>query len=112
MGSTKIYSLSYLKNSVLSDDDLFNIFETKSLLYSLIVAEFRIIKDKRKSIEILKYVSNTKSWPDLHTWHKKQFDEFISDLTKIYQNVYQQSEEICKSKAQWWVTLYGFRIAH
>ena len=44
----KIYTIDELKNTEFSEDDLHNLFDTKSLNLSLILHMFKLINDKRK----------------------------------------------------------------
>ena len=43
----KIYSLDYLSNQELSEEDLYFLFETKSLFYSIIISMFKFNGDLR-----------------------------------------------------------------
>ena len=56
--SYKIFSLDYLRNEELTEDDLYYIFETPSLNYSLLVGEFLLteqeISDEKKIIKLAK----------------------------------------------------------
>ena len=72
VNGTKIYSLDYLMNEELSDLDLNNLFDTKSLIYSFIIEMFKFIHSKKRPNEIIKMVKNENNWMDRYSWSIKE----------------------------------------
>lgn len=107
----KIYTLEYLMNTELTEEDLYYIFDTASLLYSLIINMFKfagyIDKDDYTLIEMCK---SNERWVYEHYWTKKQHNDFINILAKIYKNIYQYKPMTAKNAAQWFVFQYGLTI--
>ena len=105
----KIYTIDELKNTEFSEDDLHNLFDTKSLNLSLILHMFKLINDKRKDWEIVKMVRTERGWPDKYSMPRKLYNNFVKDLKEIFANVYQYRENTAKIKAENWMTIYGFK---
>lgn len=105
----KIYTIDELKNAEFSEDDLHNLFDTKSLNLSLILHMFKLINDKRKDWEIVKMVRTEIGWPDKYSMSRKLYNNFVKDLKEIFANVYQYRENTAKIKAEYWMTVYGFK---
>ena len=105
----KIYTIDELKNTEFSEDDLHNLFDTKSLNLSLILHMFKLINDKRKDWEIVKMVRTESGWPDKYSMSRKLYNNFVKDLKEIFANVYQYRENTAKIKAEYWMTVYGFK---
>ena len=105
----KIYTIDELKNAEFSEDDLHNLFDTKSLNLSLILHMFKLINDKRKDWEIVKMVRTESGWPDKYSMSRKLYNNFVKDLKEIFANVYQYRENTAKIKAEYWMTFYGFK---
>ena len=105
----KIYTIDELKNAEFSEDDLHNLFDTKSLNLSLILHMFKLINDKRKDWEIVKMVRTESGWPDKYSMSRKLYNNFVKDLKEIFANVYQYRENTAKIKAEYWMTVYGFK---
>ena len=61
--SYKIFEMDYLMNNDLSEDDLYYLFETSSLNYSLLINEFKYsnqeLTDEKK---IIKLVQSDEEW--------------------------------------------------
>lgn len=110
MEEIKIYSLDYLSTANLTDEDLSNLFDNKSLVYSIIIGMFRHIKLKKPNKEIIKMITTQKKWMNNYIWNNEELTLFENILTKVLQNIYSYSEEIARQKAQWYVILYGFQI--
>ena len=105
----KIYSIDYLKNEELTEDDIYYVFDTSSLIYSIIVGMFRYagINDKSNS-DIINMVTKDSSWCDKFYWTKKKHDSFTKLISEIFKNVYQIKDSLSLSKAQMFVLKYGF----
>lgn len=104
-----IYTIDELKNKEFTEKDLCNLFDTSSLISSLIIHEFRLINDNREDWEIIKMAKTENGWPDKYRLSKKKYDKLIKDLQKVFENVYQYREKAAKTKAEWWMFKYGFR---
>lgn len=104
-----IYTIDELKNKEFTEKDLCNLFDTSSLISSLIIHEFRLINDNREDWEIIKMAKTENGWPDNYKLSKKKYDKLIKDLQKVFENVYQYREKAAKTKAEWWMFKYGFR---
>lgn len=107
----KIYDLDYLKNEELTEEDLYNIFETPSLLYSLVISMFRQIKDKRSDDEIIDMCKTDERWVYKNYWEsEEQKNNFKEDLKKVIKNVYQCGDIEQDRKASWWMFQYSLSI--
>lgn len=104
----KIFELDYLQNADLSEDDLYYLFETASLNYSFLVAEFKMsnqeITDEKKIINIAK---NDEEWMYKYFWNTSQRENFENAIKKAYMNIRQCGEVEAESSAQWWILYYG-----
>lgn len=104
----KIFELDYLANNDLSEDDLYYLFETPSLNYSLLIDMFKIsnqeLKDEKKIINLAK---TDKDWMYKVFWSKKQRKEFEELVKKAFINIYQCGVVEAESRAQWWILYYG-----
>lgn len=113
---TKIYTIYYLLNEELTEDDLFNLFETSSLNKSLILGMFYITwkwspDEKDKVDEVKKFIKdNDRLWMDKKFWNFKQYQDFRKILIGVAKNVYQYNSLMCEKWADQWLMYYGFRI--
>ncbi len=105
--SIKIFDLSYLINSDYTDDDLYYLFATKSLLYSLIVAQFKL-GGYKETLKEIKTIIKKKHWQYKYFLNDKQISEFENNVAKIYKKVYQCSNTEAVSRAQMFYIQYGF----
>jgi hypothetical protein len=103
----KIFDIDYLSNGELNEDDLYYLFETKSLSYSLLIDMFKKshqpIEDEKKIIAITK----NKDWQYNYFWTDKQREDFENDIIKVYKNIYFCDDKEAQSYAQFWVIMYG-----
>lgn len=104
----KIFDLDYLKNPSLTEDDLYYIFETPTLNYSLVVAMFRYtnqpIKDEKKIIKLCK---TDQDWMYKYFWSTEQRDGFEKELREVFRNIYRYGMEETRHKVEWWLFMYG-----
>ena len=107
-----IYKIEHLTNGELTDGDLNLLLEGTHLNFSLIVAEYRFIGDKRKHDEILSHCLLVEDWFDRTSWTIEQQDEFRNILAKVYKNIYYYSEKRCLDMADMWLLNFGFRCIH
>jgi hypothetical protein len=104
----KIYEIDYLINNELSEEDLFHIFETPSLTYSLVIGMFKHSGSKLTEKEILKICKTDENWMYKHCWTQKQKDSYYSKVSDVVHNVYQYGEDQCNSWVDW---LHNFVFA-
>lgn len=104
----KIFELDYLQHAELTEDDLYYLFETSSLNYSFLIAEFKIseqtLTDEKKIINLAK---NDENWMYKYFWTDKQREDFEKAIKEAYMNIRQCGEVEAVSSAQWWILLYG-----
>ena len=105
--SYKIFDIDYLCNAEFTEDDLYYIFETKSLNYSFLVNMFNrtnqpITEDKK----IIALVKNN-GWQYKYFWTDKQREDFENDIIKAYKNIYICDSREAQCYAQFWVIQYG-----
>ena len=105
--SIKIFDISYLINSDYTDDDLYYLFATKSLLYSLIVAQFKL-GGYKETLKEIKSIIKKKHWQYKYFLNDQQISEFENNVAKIYKKVYQCSNSEALSHAQMFYVQYGF----
>lgn len=103
----KIFDLNYLLNSDYTDDDLYYLFTTNSLLYSLIVAQFKIGGYKESNKEI-KTLVKKKHWQYKYFLNDQQIVDFENKIVQIYMKVYQCSKGEAMARAQMFYIQYGF----
>lgn len=109
MGDIKIFTLDYLANNELTDNDLSNLLDNnKSLVYSIIIGMFNHINIHKSNNEIIKLITTQKRWMYKFFWSKEELMSFEDLLTKVLKNIYYTSEYIARQKAQWYITIYGF----
>ena len=106
----KIYPIEYLINEELSESDLSNLFDTQSLLYSIIIGMYRHISSKRKNSDIINNIKKDRQWLIKNKWTIKERDLYEQQLAKALKNIYYISDEIAMQKAQWYMIVYGFDI--
>ena len=106
----KIYSIDYLMNEELSDSDINNLLDSKSLLYSIIMGMYKHIHSKRKPIDIIKNIQLDNQWLSKNKWTEKERDEYENKIAKVIKNIYNYSDELSLQKAQWYMIVYGFDI--
>lgn len=104
---SKIFDLDYLVSSDYTDDDLYHLFATKSLVYSLIVAQFKL-GGYKESVKEIKAIVKKKHWQYKYFLNDQQISEFEDKVTKIYKKVYQCSNAEALSRAQMFYVQYGF----
>ena len=106
--SYKIFDIDYLQNGELTEDDLYYLFETNSLTFSLIIEMFRFSKqellDEKK---ILNLIKNDKDWMYKYFWTDKQRSDFENIVFNVYKNVKYCGDVEGDSLAKWWITEYG-----
>ena len=110
VSGVKIYPIEYLMNNELTESDLSNIFDTPSLLYSIIIGMFRYSGNNQKNYQIIKIIKEDKRWMYNNYWTEKQAKEYEDILTKVFMNVYCESEIRSRSKAQWEIIWHGLNI--
>jgi hypothetical protein len=99
-----------LAENEITENDLYWIFDTDSLTYSLIISMFRYVDYDMPVDDILSMCRDNDRWMYEHYWTKKQRDGFRKILIKAIQNIYSLSEEVAESKADWWLFEWGLTI--
>lgn len=102
----KIFDLDYLRNADYTDDDLFLIFETPSLKYSLLYGMFKFAGIQIPNNDIVKFVK-CKNWVYKNFWSTKKCRDFEDIVKDIYKRVYYMSEYNARAKAQTFIIQYG-----
>lgn len=110
VNNVKVYSIDYLINTELSEDDLYNLFETPSLQYSLYLGMFRFVNDTRTNIDLINMAKTDDKWMDKNFWTKKQYDEYTNLVAKAFKNLYSESDKNSLYNAQQWIFYYGLTI--
>ena len=96
----KIYDLDYLINTELTEEDLYYLFDTASLIYSLVVGEFKFVGyDNISDEEIINICKTNERWVYEYYWTKKQHDEYIKKVTAIYK-IYINIKQILQKMQQ------------
>ena len=109
----KIFDLDYLATAELEEDDLYHLFETPSLLYSIIKAMYLSTNEFTSIKTLAKNFRRDNGWlTNKHFKTQKERDEFEKKLVKVIQNVYQYSEFMAKRWVDDWMFHYGFSIKH
>ena len=109
----KIFDLDYLATAELEEDDLYHLFETPSLLYSIIKAMYLFTNEFTSIKTLAKKFRRDNGWlTNKHFKTQKERDEFEKKLVKVIQNVYQYSEFMAKRWVDDWMFHYGFSIKH
>ena len=106
----RIYPIDYLMSAELTESDLNHLFDTNSLLYSVIIGMYRYIGSKKQNCDIIKDCKKDNKWITKTKWTNKQFADFESKLTRILKNFYCISDEMALSKAQWFMIQYGLNV--
>ena len=110
MKDYKIYSMKYLKEKELTENDLYYLFDTPSLNYSLVVNMFKFAGKKMKPDDILNICKTNERWVYEYHWTKEQHDQWINEVADVYKNIYQYGPEEAEHGAQWWVFQYGMSV--
>ena len=107
--TNKVFEIDYLINEDLTEEDLFYIFETPSLVHSLVIGMFEQINTKLTKNEIFQ-ICKKDNWMEEYFWSEKQRANYFDKLSKIAKNVYQYSDDLCVNWANWFLFKYGFMI--
>ena len=110
VSGVKIYPMKYLMNEELTESDLTNIFDTPSLLYSIIIGMFRLSNNIKRNNQIIKIIKEDKRWMYNYFWTPKQCKDFEDILTKVFMNIYCEGEIRSRSRAQWEIIWHGLNI--
>ena len=106
----KLYSLDYLANNELSEEDLLNLLDNKCLLYSIIIDMFNYANIKKTNKDIISFIRKDPYWMEKYTWSKQILDIFENKLIKALQNIYCYDLNTATQKAMWYMTIYGFKV--
>ena len=106
----KIYSINYLINEELTENDLVNLFDNNSLIYSIIIGMYEHIHSKKHIKDIIKNIRKDSKWLSKNQWTINERESYENKLTKVFKNIYSYNDYIAKIKAEWYMTLYGFNL--
>jgi hypothetical protein len=109
---TKIYPIEYIGNHELSESELNNLLDNncKSLLYSLIIGMFKMIKSSKRNYQIVKMITEDNKWMYKNKWTKEQCSNYEKLLVQVYKNLYQYKDVQATSLAQWFIIRYGLSV--
>jgi len=103
----RIYPMEYLMNEELTESDLNHLFDTNSLLYSIIIGMYNVIGSKKRNCDIIKDCKKNNKWLSNQKWKTEQFIEYENNLIKALKNIYVYDDVTATSKAQWYMIQYG-----
>lgn len=104
------YSVDYLINHELNENELYDLFETPSLHYSLFLGMFAFIGDKRTPDELITMGKKDSDWMYKNFWSEQQKQQYIELVTKILMNIYQFGKETSRHNAEHWVCFNGLSL--
>lgn len=107
-GSKPIFTIEYLCNAELTEQDLNDVFSTFTL--SIIVGMHRHIGDSRTTKQIIDSCKKDINWFNNKVWSLKSYELFKTQLVQIYKNVWVYGPEKSLALAEMWLNNYGFRI--
>lgn len=107
---TKIYSIDYLMNEELTDEDLNALCNSNSLIISLIIAMYRFMGSKKPDNDIKEQIKKDTNWLTEHKWTEHKRYQFEKKVAKVYKNIYSYGDTIALQKAQWFTSIYGFNL--
>lgn len=105
----RIYPIEYLMNEELTDSDLNYLFDTKSLLYSIIIGMYRSIGSLKRNSTIIKEAKSN-NWQTKTTWTKSQLLEYENNIAQVIKNLYSYDNVVAKQKAEWYMIMYGLDV--
>ena len=109
----KIFEIDYLIGNELTEDDLYNLFETESLNYSFIIEQYRFLNEYTSPNKISQDFTRDNGWLNKKHFHSiKERQKFVSKIEKAVQNIYQYSEFMAKRWVAEWMFHYGFSLKH
>lgn len=107
VNNVNVYSFDEMMKPVLSEVELYDLFETPSLHYSITIEMFKMINDQRTPEEIIEFCKTDSRWMYKTLWSKEDREIFLDKLTKLFMTLYSYSEVEAKSSAEWWLFWYG-----
>lgn len=109
-GTHTIFTMDYLCNAELTEQDLNVVFESGNFTLSVIVGMHRYIGDKRTAKQIIDSCKKDEDWFNNKSWSLESFKNFCAQLSKAYKNVWYYSDIKSKFLADMWLNNFGFRI--
>lgn len=106
----KYYSIEYLMNKELNENDLYELFETPSLHYSLFLGMFAFMGDRRGPDELIKMGKEDENWMYRNFWTDEQKRRYTDMVTRVFKNVYQVGDENARYNAEHWVFTNGLSL--
>ena len=104
----KIFTIEYLRNTELTEEDLHYIFDTSSLIYSLIISEIRLAGyNNINDSEIINDIIHSNEWLNKYQWSTSLRNEFTDILTDVFCNIYQVQEALARQRSEMFLISYG-----
>lgn len=107
----KIYTLDYLINNELTDEDLHYLFDCNSLKYSLVIAMIRFAGYTQLSDnDISEQITKDNKWIYNFKWTKGQFKSFENKLVLAIKNIFIYNNNDAKVYAENWMIQHALSI--
>ena len=104
----KIFTIEYLRNTELTEEDLHYIFDTSSLIYSLIISEIKLAGyNNVDNATIINDIIKDNEWLNKYQWSPMLRNEFTDILTDVFCNIYQVQESLARQRAEMFLINYG-----
>lgn len=110
MKDYKFYTNKYLAEKELTENDLYYLFDTPSLNYSLVVNMFKFMKHKMRAQEIIDLCKTDERWVYKYHWTKEDRNKYRDILIKIFKNIYGYRDYETESAVDWWLFQYAFSV--
>ncbi len=110
MKEYKLYTNKYLSEKELTETDLYYLFETPSLNYSLVVNMFKFTKKKMKPDEILNLCKTNERWVYEYHWTKEERAAYRNELLKVFKNIYGTGPFETENAVDWWLFQFGMSV--
>ena len=105
----KLYDIKYLQNNELSEDDLHNVFDTKSLSYSLKIYMIKLICPTINEQTLIHTLTDN-TYYKTYTFTNKLFEQAINDIAIVYKNIYRYNTKRCYQTAEGYVMFNGLKV--
>lgn len=111
LSNIRIFDLDYLINAELDESDLYYIYETPSLIYSIMVNMFHENGYNMNNEDIIQLCKKDNNWMYGKYWIDKHHrNDFIKRLTKAFMNIYQISENNARQNVEMIMFSYGLSM--
>ena len=107
INDVNVYTFEEMMKPDLSENELYDLFETPSLHYSITIEMFKMVNNPRTPEEVIEFCKTDPRWMYKTLWEKEDRELFLEKLTKLFMSLYSYGEEKAKSSAEWWIFWYG-----